>query len=667
MEMLTSLLRFESQMIVHDAVKVRPFVNKQHLTAIFRGFQELKRLSIRRKHHVSEVIQDVGLFRFAASGGWSMPSLPRKRSLFPKSRQRLPVTKTSAGQDLCSFLLLSIVGGQNFPTKVDGFKASTEQENSLQSNLPLVSGNDGEGVICKIVFLGKKYYTKPVFSSMSPQWKETLSLPLGGVLEGTPIISLRDEVIHISLYDCVTADMAHIGGFYEDEDTKSIEYRYLGHVSLPLGTILANGTMSGFVQCSSPDFIVGFGDESDDGGVRSIVERHQEPSTNTMLHLHATLDPLTINPNQAGRPDYESGEPGSIMSRIVQWSQLYLNHSADPVLWPDITGSSFLASRYLTQQAPPPFVNTIKSCTNYVSLIPSSDSIDCKSLQVRDEHVVLTSDQVLSILSGTRREHAILLANFFLHLSAGHPDLAADIFLVVGFAVPEGNTTWVMRRCTKSREVVFYDAMSGCAYSRGDVSCPLQRIHYLVSLDNVYANVRTEQVAQLLEFDLSNSRMWAPLLRSGSSEQAAMMTVQTKPLQYILPDNSFARQLQSEVCESLTSAIRGWRQVPTGFRPDLSRTLGGSLLEKLEQAKLNGHSLSTSDMTLPESITRGRRVFGFALHVPFTGMENLLERIKLTNIHRTRSPVEYAVASKVFAYHGGVLSVWIIVLSILEK
>ncbi len=31
MEMLTSLLRFESHMIVHDAVKVRPFVNKQSL------------------------------------------------------------------------------------------------------------------------------------------------------------------------------------------------------------------------------------------------------------------------------------------------------------------------------------------------------------------------------------------------------------------------------------------------------------------------------------------------------------------------------------------------------------------------------------------------------------------------------------------------------------
>jgi hypothetical protein len=46
-------------------------------------------------------------------------------------------------------------------------------------------------------------------------------------------------------------------------------------------------------------------------------------------------NPLTINPNQAGRPDYESGEYASIMSRVVQWSQLYLNHSADSVLWPD--------------------------------------------------------------------------------------------------------------------------------------------------------------------------------------------------------------------------------------------------------------------------------------------------------------------------------------------
>ena len=669
MELLTLFICFH-KLIVHDVLKERPFVNKHHLTAIFRGFQEFKRLSIRRKHHVSEVIQDVGLFHFAASGGWSMPSLPRKRSLFPKSRQRLPVTKTSAGQEH-AILLLTIVGGHNFPTEVERKKASADQENSLltkEGNLPLVLGNDGEGVICKIIFRGKKSYTKPVFRSMSPQWKETLSLPLGGVLEGTPLISLHDEVISISLYDCATADMAHIGGFYEDEDTKSIEYRYLGHVSLPLCTVLATGTMHGFVQCSSPDFIVGFG-ESDDDGVRSIVERHQEPSANTMLQLHATIDPLSINPNQTGRPDYKSGESASIMSRVVQWSQLYLNHSADSVLWPDITGRLFLASRYLSQQAPPPGFNTINGCTNYVSLIPSSDSIDCKSLQVRDEHVVLTSDQVLSILSGTRREHAILLANFFLHLSARYPDLVADIFLVVGFAVPEGETTWVMRRCRQNSKVVFYDAMSGCAYFRGDVSCPLQGIHYLVSLDNVYANIRTEQVAHLLEFDLSNSWMWVPLLRCGrSGETANIMTVQAKPLQYTLPDNSFARQLQSEVCEALTSAIRGWRQVPTGFRPDLSKMLS-SLLEKLEEAKLNnGHSLSTSGMTLPESITRGRRVFGFALHVPFTGMENLLERIKATDIHRNRSPrVEYAVAARVFAYHGGVLCVWIFVLSTLEK
>jgi hypothetical protein len=182
----------------------------------------------------------------------------------------------------------------------------------------------------------------------------------------------------------------------------------------------------------------------------------------------------------------------------------------------------------------------------------------------------------------------------------------------------------------------------------------------------VYANVRIEQVALLLEFDLSNSRMWAPLLRSGRLEEVTMMPVQAKLLHYTLPDNDFAGQLQREVCESITNSIRGWRQVPTGFRPDHSRTLG-SLLEKMEQTKVYGNSLSTSDMTLPESITRGRRVFGFALHVPFTGMENLMERIKATGIHRNRSPcVEYAVAAKVFAYPGGVLSVWMFVLSTQE-
>ena len=39
--------------------------------------------------------------------------------------------------------------------------------------------------------------------------------------------SLQDETIGLSLFDCTSVDLRHMGGFYEDEDTKNFEYRYL--------------------------------------------------------------------------------------------------------------------------------------------------------------------------------------------------------------------------------------------------------------------------------------------------------------------------------------------------------------------------------------------------------------------------------------------------------
>jgi hypothetical protein len=226
--------------------------------------------------------------------------------------------------------------------------------------------------------------------------------------------------------------------------------------------------------------------------------------------------------------------------------------------------------------------------------------------------------------------------------------------------------TWVLRRCRKNREVVLWDAMTGCAYPQDDESCPLQKIYYLVSTDNMYANVQPDKSTPLLDFDVSNSRMWAPL--HGGKSKIAVMTVQDRVLlHYTPPNNNFVRQLQSEACESVQNAIRGWRQVPTSFRPDISAKIGG-ITDRLEQAKLNGNPSFISAMALPESITKARTVFGFALHVPFTGLESLIERVKATEIHRNRSPrVEYAVASRAFAYPGGVVSLWVFVCSIVES
>ncbi len=279
--------------------------------------------------------------------------------------------------------------------------------------------------------------------------------------------------------------------------------------------------------------------------------------------------------------------------------------------------------------------------------------------------MTLASQQFLNILAGTRQDHVVLLTNFFLFLSGSNPDFAADVFVGIGSSTSEGKTTCVVRRCKKNGEIVFWDAMTGCAYPQVDEYGPLQRIVYLVSTDNVHANLQPDKPPHFLDFDVSNRRMWAPLL-SGKSE-IDMMRVQDKELHFTPPDDTFVRQLQNEVSESVQNSIRGWRQVPTSFRPDVSAKIG-AILDKLEQEKLSGNTSSYSEVVLPESITRARSVFGFALHAPFTGVESLIEKIKTTDIHRNRNPcAEYAVAARAFAYPGGVISLWVFVCTLVES
>lgn len=431
---------------------------------IFRGVKEYNQLEAtrRRKHHFSEVIRDVGLFRFANEQEFELPFPPRKRNLFPASNvMRLPGSNARS-QTHSSSLLLTILGGTNVPMKLEGdndvaygitpqqemSKVDDDELNPDTNELFSSPRSDERGLLVKIRFRGNVFQTKVANGrSMTPQWKETICVPLCDMLEESSPILLQDEVVDMSLFDCSTVDLRHMGGYYEDEETKSAEFRYLGHVSLPLGVILREGTMMGHVLVDSPDCVVGFVKESCPTGISSGEnEESQGTRSNTMLHLHATTEPLIIVPPRL-RPEFPSKEDSGILSRVEQWSRHHLSHNWQDVedhcsvLWPDIRGNSVLVSRFLTEQAPPSGFDTLASVAHYVSLLPALDNFDWNALGGRDNNTVATSQQFLDIMAGNREEHAILLTNFFLYLGKKRPtSFAADIFLAVGVAVPEGET-----------------------------------------------------------------------------------------------------------------------------------------------------------------------------------------------------------------------------------
>jgi len=146
------------------------------------------------------------------------------------------------------------------------------------------------------------------------------------------------------------------------------------------------------------------------------------------------------------------------------------------------------------------------------------------------------------------------------------------------------------------------------------------------------------------------------------------MTVQDESLHFSLPDHEYARELQSDISESLQNAIRSARRVATSFRSDVG-TIIGRTIEKLEDLKMSGQQSSmTTDIELPGSITNTRTVFGFTLQVPFTSIQDVLDRIEATEIHCNMNPrIEFGIAVRCFAYPGGVISLWVFVCSLTPK
>lgn len=211
-----------------------------------------------------------------------------------------------------------------------------------------------------------------------------------------------------------------------------------------------------------------------------------------------------------------------------------------------------------------------------------------------------------------------------------------------------------------------WDAMTGRAYPQTDNSCPLQKIHCLVSAGNMYRNAEPDKTLSLLDFDISNVRKWVPLHNIDEESKFARLTVQDERLQFALPNHHRAKETQTNVCESIQSSIRGWRHTATCFRPDISAKIALKL-EQLENAKLNGLPTSNVEMSLNERMMQSRMT-GFILHEPFNSVQDILDTIKASEIHRNRNPhVEYVVSVRAFAYPGGVSSVWVCVCLVKES
>jgi hypothetical protein len=419
----------------------RSAVDRDNAITFFEAIIEQSLLYNRRKARskklYSEVIQDVGWFHCFGQGNFGLLGMTlRKRSLAPSHSRQL----SSRSSPRRHSLFFSIVLGKNIPVR-------------LADNLLTENGSEKVnhlGLVVKIELRGKFYYTKVVKNptlSTTTFWNETIMIPLDWINQEDhdhiPLI-LENESIVMTVFDCVDIDLRDRGGYYDDEETRLLDYLYMGSATVPLNTVLQDGNIDGFIQCSSPDHIVSYSsrlispllsgaDESESQYLSRLAE--------LVLRVYITTDPIIATPSKP-LLDYPSNEHQSVLSRVKQWTELYLKDINCPVLWPDINSVSCLVLRYLTEQNPPRIGPlTLKGCAHYVSLLPGKKNWESLKKLNMDQNLVLSSQQAINILAGDSNEHAVLLANYFLYLSSQNSsEYSADVYLVLGFSIPEGNT-----------------------------------------------------------------------------------------------------------------------------------------------------------------------------------------------------------------------------------
>ncbi|GMI38844.1 hypothetical protein TrCOL_g10233 [Triparma columacea] len=696
-----------------DKAKLRDFVKR-----IRDSRQTESKLRRKRQVHMSEVVQEGLLpefvkFRFdlGAIADFFVP--PRKRGLRPTVKQRHAVTALVRS---CR-LLITIVGARNVPNRVriggDNNRPSSPKKRAgspqrrvrARNQIDDDDDDDMSSIVQSFVvvrFQETEDRTRPVMGS-APLWKQTLDVPfrppMGDFSPGR-LTQVRDN-IEVMLFDSVNVDSAGDGGYYDDEVTVRNEKRFLGNLSIPFSTIYMEGKVEGTFRLESPDVVLGYSKRAmkvvDPGSSQAYIDDENEANNiaddaageseaidnegvpprgasnaqlirdaeeSTYVKIMATLEPLLVAPPKDSFTSI-SGEKNLLVNYCKNWVDRTLSISrftskrVIEVLVPDMHGCKWMVTRYLRALEPPPGCNTVKKVAHFVSMIPFLE--DWQAF-LGDYDMWCTCQQFLDILAGDWEEHATLLANYFMYLSDKDPEnMEAEVYLVLGNGIPEGETVYVMRRDVKTQDVAFWNASTGVAYAIDDDKCPLLDIGCIVSKENVWANVQKFGRPSEVSLDFNDKKCWKPLFGDRFPyPEGGLHSLQERRLTYTSPSTSFAEELQDELNETLKRDIRRWRRGATGFKGETSNRLR-ALLETLEACKRGDATLSHKEHLMRlERASGNREMSGLPLHFSFTDIQEVIQKVKATSVHMCMHPqVDFALAVRVFPYHSNVLSVWV--------
>ena len=416
-----------------------------------------------------------------------------------------------------------------------------------------------------------------------PDWNETLEFALHaedgkGFTEDELINS--NAALYFSLFDRA---MSHRKIPYTNKYETVVENKFIGSFYVSLISVLQNTPkMDGLIKVNRPLQLQGYRVLTRDmyelsrSNVESVEFEEESNMVPTFVDLQITTEPALELPAEN---EYEYYGGYEELNLLLEGTKFVQDCKKSPglakrmikVFGENIQGQSVFLCRYLRAQSLPPElalyfdgsgdqadVNyAIQSAARFVSLIPF---LDDNAAFDNLPDIWCTSQEFLDLGYGDYEEHSILLCNYFNYIDQNLNEGRIKSYILLGKAVPEGNTTYVLRRNTENNHVEIWNATQGEAIFIGkdpdkrktcfitcstgyryqyttDTTCQLKDVGCIIGEDNIWVNKQKHGSPHLLNYKLEDKKLWRPFLtkknRLNLLEDDTVDTVQEEPMTYI--------------------------------------------------------------------------------------------------------------------------------------
>lgn len=495
----------------------------------------------------------------------------------------------------------------------------------------------------------------------NPSWNQQLQLPVSapnGNYNAQSLQSVSDEVF-INIFDEIVYNTKVRDRQRGTSVRTQVEKHWLGFVKFPFSMIYSQSRIDGTFKVNTPAVLLGYSkEERQDSRVSSWFSfQSQEP----YVTLFITTEPVLV-PIKYIRKKIESEEEESLLQASKKFEKdASLLCPERPCITTviDLTGREVFITRYIRPLNPPKMLlvglssnSQYAMVARYVSLIPSLPDRDLFSAYC---DLWSTCDQFLTHLAGDKADHAVLLCNYFLFLKR-------RAWLIIGSAIPEGPTTYVLTY--EDSQYLIWNPRSGQSYSQYDAFCPLQTVGSLVNGDNLWLNIQKHTSPMRISFDNMKGNLWKPFF-SPSFVYTGLPGIQLERLVYQQPDKAAVAELQRRIEKTVKDKFMEWRpHQPTHWNRYCISILK-KFLPKLELSERP--SVEERHCHELQKLLGDMRISGFPLHQPFCDMQHIIKAVHSTGVHNVQAPnVEFALAVYVHPYPNRVLSVWVYLASLIH-